>query len=143
MLFSETTLRRVFATTTASIIGQVDDLIVDPYRRAIAALRLDGAWNGDILHWADITAFGPGGITVTSPEAVREAEGRTAELLSGSYQILGKRLLTAAGDDIGRVMDVDFDPRTGSVRHLATTGGHVDGGLLVACGSYAAVVRTS
>jgi sporulation protein YlmC with PRC-barrel domain len=141
MLFSETTLRRVLATTTASTVGKVEDLIVDPHERAIAALRLYGARNGDILHWADITGIGPDIVTVICPEAVRDAEGRTAELLSGAYQIMGKRLLTEAGDHIGRVMDVDFDPRTGSIRELVTTDGRVDGGRLVGCGSYAAVVR--
>jgi uncharacterized protein YrrD len=140
MLFSEATLRRVFATTTAATVGQVNDLIVDPHGPAIAALRLDGARHGDILHWSDIACVGPDAITVASPEAVRSAEGRTAELLSGGYQIMGKRLLTKTGDDLGRVMDVDFDPRTGSIRELVTTGGRVDGGRLVACGSYAAVV---
>jgi sporulation protein YlmC with PRC-barrel domain len=140
MLFSETTLRRVFATTTATTVGQVDDLVVDPHGRAIAALRLDGARHGDTVHWADITGMGPDAITVASPDAVRDAEGRTAELLAGGYRILGKRLLTDAGDDIGRVMDIDFDPRTGSIRELVTTDGRVDGGRLLACGSYAAVV---
>ncbi len=142
MLLSETTMRRVFTTTTASMVGQVEDLIVDPRSRAIVALRLFGARNGDTLHWADITTVGPDGITVASAEVVREAEGRTADLLSGEYRIMGKRLVTEAGDVIGRVMDVDFDPRSGSIRTLVTTGGRVDGDRLVACGSYAAVVRT-
>lgn len=141
MLFSETTLRRVFANTTATTVGQVDELIVDPQGRAVAALRLSGARNGDILHWADITSIGPDAVTVACPEAVRDAEGHTAELLSGDYQIMGKRLLTEAGDDIGRVMDVDFDPRSGSIRELVTTGGRIDGRRLVGCGSYAAVVQ--
>jgi sporulation protein YlmC with PRC-barrel domain len=141
MLFSETTLRRVFETTTAATVGRVDDLIVDPHGPAIAALRLDGARNGEFLHWPDITGVGPDAITVARPEVVRSAEGRAAELLTGSYQIMGKRLLTEAGNDIGRVMDVDFDPRTGIVRELVTTGGRVDGSRLVSCGSYAAVVR--
>lgn len=141
MLFSEATLRRVFAITPASIVGQVDDLIVDPHRRTISALRIAGGWNGEIVHWSDITAFGADGITVRSPEVVKQAEGRTAEILAGSYHIMGKRLLTSAGNDLGRIMDVDFDTRTGSIRHLVTTGGRIDGGLLMGCGSYAAVVR--
>jgi hypothetical protein len=90
MLMSETTMRRVFTTTTA---------------------------------------IGPDGITVASAAAVRGAQGRTAELLAGEYQIMGERLITEAGDD--------FDPRSGSIRSLITTGDR-----LVACCLYAAVVRT-
>jgi sporulation protein YlmC with PRC-barrel domain len=141
MLLSQTTMRRVFTTGTAFTIGQIEDLIVDPRSRAIVALRLHGARNGDTLHWADIITVGPDAITVASADAVRDAEGRTAELLAGDYHIMGKRLITEVGDDVGRVLDVDFDPRSGSVRALVTTAGRVDGGRLLACGSYAAIVR--
>ena len=140
MLFSHTTLRRVFTTTTAATVGVVDDLIVDPHGPSVAALRIDGARNGDTLHWPDIIRVGPDAITVATPGAVRDAEGRTAELLAGEHRILGKCLLDEAGDDLGRVMDVEFDPRTGSIRELITTGGRVDGDRLFGCGRYAAVV---
>lgn len=140
MFVSEATLRRVFTTTTAAMVGVVDDLIVDPRGPAIAALRLCGTRHGDILHWADISRFGPDGIIVSSLSAVRDAEGRTAELLAGDYRILGKKLLDEAGDDLGRVMDVDFDPQTGSVRQLVTTSGRFAGQRLFGCGSFAAVV---
>jgi sporulation protein YlmC with PRC-barrel domain len=140
MLFSETTLRRVFATTTAATVGVVEDLIVDPRGPAIAALRIDGARNGDTLHWPDIIRVGPDAVTVAGTDVVREAEGRTAELWAGEYRILGKRLLDEAGDDLGRIMDVDFDRRTGSIRELITTGGRVVGDRLFGCGRYAAVV---
>ena len=140
MLLSETTMRRVFTTGTACTIGQIEDLIVDPCSRRIVALRLFGARNGDTLHWADIVAVGPDAITVESADAVRDADGRAAELLAGDYHIMGKRVVTDAGDDIGRVLDVDFDPRSGSVRALVTTAGRIDGDRLIACGTYAAVV---
>lgn len=83
MLLSGTTMRRVFMTGTARTIGQIEDLVVDPRSHAVVALRLFGARNGDTLHWTDITAVGPDAITVASAEAVRNADGRDAELPAG------------------------------------------------------------
>jgi hypothetical protein len=46
------------------------------------------------------------------------------------------------GRTAGRVLNVDFDPRSGTIRAIVTTGGRIDGDRLLACGSYAVVVRT-
>jgi sporulation protein YlmC with PRC-barrel domain len=140
MLFSYALRLRVVDTATANTVGRVDDIVVDPHTRTIAALRVDGR-GADVLHWPDITGFGADAVTVASATAVGDPTGRTAGLLGRDYQVVGKRLLTDSGDEIGRVLDVEFDPDTGSVTGLLATIGRIDGGRLVGCGSYAAVVR--
>jgi sporulation protein YlmC with PRC-barrel domain len=140
MLFSEAVHRRVVATDTAATIGRVDDVVVDPRTRAVAALRLDGR-GGDVLHWSDVASFGADAVTVDSADARRAPAGRTAGLLGRNYQVVGKRLLTDLGDELGRVLDVDFDPNSGSILNLFTTSGRIHGARLVGCGSYAVVVR--
>lgn len=140
MLFSDAVQRRVVDTETAATIGHIDDIVVDPGSRSVAAFRL-GHRGGDVLHWPDITSFGADAVTVSSGNGPREPAGRTAGLLDRDYQVVGKRLLTDSGDELGRVLDVDFDPDNGSITHLLTTAGRIQGTSLVGCGSYAVVVR--
>jgi sporulation protein YlmC with PRC-barrel domain len=140
MLFSDALRLHVVDTATAITIGRVDDIVVDPHSRTIAALRVDGR-GADVLHWPDITGFGADAVTVASATAVGDPTESTAGLLDRDYQIVGKRLLTDSGEELGRVLDVEFDPDSGSVTGLLSTVGRIDGDLLLGCGSYAAVVR--
>jgi sporulation protein YlmC with PRC-barrel domain len=141
MLFIDMRSRPVVATSSATTLARVGDVVVDPRSRSIVALRVQGSGSDDVVHWPDIAGIGPDAVTVASADAVRDAEGRVADLLSGSYGILGKRLLADNGDELGRVMDIRFEPTTGAVTEVITTGGRVEGHRLMGCGSYAAVVR--
>jgi uncharacterized protein YrrD len=141
MLFTETKMRPVVATTTATMLGRVDDIVVDPRTRTVVAFRVHGGRGHDVVHWPDVAGIGPDAVTVASADAVRDAEGRAADLLSGPYGIMGKRLLAETGDELGRVMDIGFEPTTGTVTDVISTGGRIDGRRLIGCGSYAAVVR--
>ncbi len=50
-------------------------------------------------------------------------------------------MLHTAGQDLGPVDDVDFDPDTGRIIALNLATGAIAGELLIAIGSYAAVVH--
>lgn len=141
MLFSDAIRLRVMDTATATTVGHVDDIVVDPHSRTVAAIRVDGR-GADVLHWQDIAAFGADAVTVASASAIGDPTGRTADLLDRDYQIGAKRLLTDSGEERGRVLDVEFDPDSGSITGLLTTAGRIDGSRLVGCGSYAVVIRT-
>ncbi|WP_018638346.1 PRC-barrel domain-containing protein [Parafrankia elaeagni] len=142
MLFSEAAKRRVLSTKTAQSVGVLAGFVVDPTAARIAALRVKKSEGpGDILGWEDLTAFGQDVITVASAEAIADPHGRVADLLARPGELLGKRILTDAGNEIGTVTDVDFDPAEGKVLSLLTTAGRLAGDRLVGCGSYAVVVR--
>jgi sporulation protein YlmC with PRC-barrel domain len=140
MLFTEMRQRPIVATTTATTLGQVDDAVVDPRTQAIVALRVRGRGH-DVVHWPDIDSIGPDAVTVASADAVGEPEGRAAELASGPYRMLGKRVLADTGHELGHVVDIVFEPTTGALTGAMTTGGRIDGERLIGCGSYAVVVR--
>ena len=64
--------------------------------------------------------------------------------MSGKDQrLLGKRVLTTFGEDLGPVTDVDFDPDSGAVISLVLAGGDISGNRLIGIGSYAAIVHAS
>jgi sporulation protein YlmC with PRC-barrel domain len=144
MLFSEAKGRGVMSTDTATTVGTVDGFLVDPPSARVVALRLKKtSGSGDTLHWEDLTSFGTDHVTVSSADVISAARGRAAELHAKSTDLVGKRILTDAGDEIGTVTDVDFDPGNGAVVSLITSQDSIYGSRLVGCGSYAVIVRKS
>ena len=142
MLFSEARNRPVMNTATADTVGAVSGFIVDPSIGKVVALRLKKApGSGDTLHWEDLTAFGTDAVTVATTRSIGKSRGTAAKLAGKQFELIGKRLLTDAGDEIGVVEDVDFDPGNGSVVSLVTSAGPVYGSRLIGCGSYAVVVK--
>ncbi|GAB7044669.1 MULTISPECIES: PRC-barrel domain-containing protein [Catenuloplanes] len=127
-------------TGNATTVARVDGIIIDPVTATVVAIEARAGRSHSAVHWPDIAGFGDA-VTVASPGAIRPADGRAAELRGARHDLLRKRVLTDAGDEIGRVVDIDFDPRTGTVTGLVTDNGTVDGARLMGCGSYAVVVR--
>lgn len=119
MLVTELLHRRIVPAGATVDLGRIDGVTVDDDWLRVAALHLPGGW----VAWVDIEGFGRDTVTVSAATVARPGppEGRSA---------LGKRLTTAAGGDIGRITDVEFDSRTGAVRRLHTTNGPIRGAML-------------
>jgi sporulation protein YlmC with PRC-barrel domain len=88
-----------------------------------------------------VTAFGRDAITIQDPATIHAA-GDDAERAESApdHDMLGKPLLSERGDGLGKVVDVDFDVRTGEVIALITDRDEIAGRLLLGVGSYAVVV---
>jgi len=142
MLFSQAKKHKVVSSTTAATVGKVAGLLVDPATRSVVGLRLKKTEGGDLLAWSDITAFGSDAVTVTGADRIGEGDLHLKELAHKTYKVLGKRVLSTGGDELGKVDDVDFDLESGTVTSLVLDGGaDVTGSRLVGVGSYAVVVR--
>ncbi len=141
MLFTEVLGRKVVSTSTAETVGLVAHLVVDPKSQSVVALDLKKTASGDILLWTNVAAFGTDAVTVAAAEAVTDTNEVVAELSGKDRRVLGKRLLTTAGQELGAVTDVDFDPATGRVTSVLAPSGAVAGDRLIGIGSYAVVVR--
>ena len=141
MRFSEAIGRQVVSTSTAVTVGKIDEFVVDPVRRAVAAVRLKKADGGDTLMWADITAFGQDAVTVSGAERIHTASPDIQELTGKVHQLIGKRVLSTAGDELGNVMDVEFDSATGTIIDITLADLDIAGARLLGVGSYAVVVH--
>ena len=141
MLFTEVVGRKVVSTSSAETVGLIAHLVVDPQSRAVVALHLKKTESGDIVLWSNILAFGSDAVTVADAEVVTETNETVAELAGKDRRVLGKRVLTTAGQELGAITDVDFDPDTGSVTSLLAASRVVAGDRLVGVGSYAVVVH--
>ncbi|MBV9160525.1 MAG: PRC-barrel domain-containing protein [Pseudonocardiales bacterium] len=142
MLFSQARKRNVVNTTTATRVGRVDGFVVLPGPARVALLRLgkvSGA--GTLLAWEDLQGFGPDAVTVPTDAVIRpprDALEQRAE--DNDLEIMGKRVLTERGMELGPVTDVDFDPETGAVTSLITKTETIAGQQLIGLGGYAVVV---
>ena len=144
MLFSQAKGHKVVASSTAATVGKVSGFVVDPVTRSVVAVQVKKAEKGDFLRWADLVAFGADAVTVSDDSAIGDGGPDVSALAGKAHRVLGKRVLTSGGDELGKVADVDFDPGTGTVSALVLGkggGGEVAGERLVGIGSYAVVVR--
>ena len=144
MLFSQVKNFKVVSTASAETVGTVVELVIDPATAHVAALHLKKTHgDGDVLPWASLTSFGTDAVTVTGDDLIVVATGEMATLTDKTRQVMGKRVLTTAGNELGEVSDIDFDPADGRLVSLLLKGGAVvEGSVLRSIGSYAAVVAT-
>ncbi len=130
------------STATATRVARVNSFVVLPGPARVALLRLgkvSGA--GTLLAWDDVQGFGPDAVTVATDAVIRPArDGLEQRAEDGDLEILGKRVLTERGMELGAVKDVDFDPETGVITTLITKTAAIDGERLIGLGGYAVVV---
>lgn len=144
MRFTEADGHKVVSTSTAATIGRVDQFVVDaPGHHVVGLVLKKTTGSGDTLPWSGIAAFGTDAVTVADESAVVAPDAQLKDLADKRHTIMGKRVLSQAGVDLGKVKDVDFDPADGTVRALLTDREEVSGDRLVDVGSYAVVVATS
>jgi sporulation protein YlmC with PRC-barrel domain len=143
MRFSEATGRKVVSTTSAETVGKIAGFVVDPERRAVVAIELKKTDSGDILIWSDIIGFGADAVTVKDTGAITDASSGIDALLGKDHHLLGKRILSSTGDELGEVDDVEFDSESGTVEALIFADGRIAGADLIGVGSYAVVVAPS
>jgi uncharacterized protein YrrD len=140
MRFTEATGRKIVSTSTAATVGKVSGFVVDPAVSSVVALQLK-AYSGEVLRWSDLTAFGTDAVTVSAPNKISAATDDITRLSGKDYKIIGKRVLTARGDELGHAADVIFDEQTGRVTALALSDGKSASCSIVGIGSYAVVVE--
>ena len=135
--------RKVVNLEDAETLGRVDRYVVDPSKRAVVALRLSKV-KGDacFLSWTDLHAFGADAVTVSKASCLRpaadEAEERAA---SNELQVIGKLVLTQSGTALGKDVDVEVDPGSGTIVALDLgEAGTVAGDRIIGLGSYALIV---
>lgn len=141
MLFSEAFGRKVVNTGTAETVGQVAEFVIDPHSHSIVALTLKKTRNGDTVLWGALSAFGADAVTVPGAEVLIDANDAVAALSGKDQRLVGKRVLSTAGEDLGAVTDVEFDSATGALTTLSLTTGAVGSERLIGVGSYAAIVH--
>ena len=140
MRFSAAVGRKVVGTNAAEAVGQVAGFVVDPVGRRVLAVQVKKSESGTTLPWSSISSFGDDAVIVRGADAIGEPDEASVALTGKHHELVGKRVLTSAGNELGTVGDVDFDPDSGAITSLLLDTGNVTGGRLFGAGSYAVVV---
>jgi sporulation protein YlmC with PRC-barrel domain len=140
--FKDVRGRKVVSRQSAEHLGTVTHLLVDPERRAVSHLVVGKRRNARVIDWDQVTGFGSDAVLVAVDEAAREARGmREQAAVRGELELLGRRVLSEFGTELGKVDDVSFDPATGILSTLAVGSDSRPAADLLGAGSYAVVLR--
>jgi len=125
----------VISIETGQRLGTVDQIVLEPDGRTIAAFTVQSVTGGGMLSpeqptasWLladDIHAIGPDAVTVNNPDRLRETIDRKDYLLVGD--LIRRKVVTEGGALIGDVAAVNFDQQSREV-----TGFDISGGLFKA-----------
>ena len=140
MLWSDIKGRKVVSTASAERVGKVKDVVVDGPGRQVVGFLLKRTKNGSVLPWAAVQGLGADAVTVASAEVVVDADERVDALHDKRDAVLGKRVLSVLGDELGTVKDLDVEPSTGALVSLVLERRSVPAGDVRGVGSYAVVV---
>ncbi|NML49241.1 PRC-barrel domain containing protein [Streptomyces sp. R302] len=104
---------RPVLTLHGDAIAQVKDVVVDPETGRIRAFTLSGRGllSGPLkeaIPWSAVHALGRDAVMVADRNALREGADRVAGA-GGGANVLGRRVLTHEGEDVGKVTDVVLD----------------------------------
>ncbi len=135
--------RKVVASDTAESIGSVKGFVLDTTGRTIEAIHVDGhGKRALILNRSAVAAFGADAVMATAsaePSTIDNDHQKAA--VKGVVSMLGTRVLSVDGRELGTVADVEFDTGSGAVvRVIITDQGSVEADRLRSLGSYALVV---
>ena len=110
-------------------IGKIDDLIVDPERKAVSWLRLHsgGMLGGERLWVSTEAVHGIGADAVTiNAEADARAPADAPDalaLVKAKRGVIGNTVITEDGERVGEVRDYEFDPDTFALTSLSVPPG--------------------
>jgi sporulation protein YlmC with PRC-barrel domain len=134
--------RKVVAIDSATTVGKLSDLVLDPGQRRIAALVLSKtSGKAHVLPWPDISAFGDDAVTIANEGVIVTPDERLARLADKTHSAHGKQVLSTEGVVLGEVKDLDFEPDSGTITTLILKDGEVTADHLIAVGSYAVIVH--
>lgn len=139
MLLSQVLGHPVISAEDARPAGEVAGLGIDPRTRRITELYLRGTKSGDTVPWTRVRGMGPDAVIIdTGADTAGAGHGGSHD--RAHRRLLGKRVLTEYGEDIGTLSEVTFDPDTGSVVDLYIGREQVPGSRLLGLGPYALVL---
>jgi uncharacterized protein YrrD len=110
-------------------VGKVDDLFVDPERKAVSWLRINsgGVLGGGRL-WVSTEAVhgvGEDAITINGEADARDAADapEAVDLVKAKRGIIGNKVMTENGEHLGQVRDYEFSPDTFALTSLSVPPG--------------------
>ncbi len=109
----------VVSLEDASVIGEVDGLVVDETIAAVVGLIIDmGIHEAKVAAYSDLLSVGDDAVMVESSAVVRPISQHTAlhEVAERHVEVCDAYAITDKGDVVGAIGDYFIDPATGAIR---------------------------
>jgi uncharacterized protein YrrD len=133
--------RKVVSRDSAQGLGAVTHLLVDDRQQRIASVVIGKGKKAKFVDWAQLSGFGPDAVMVADDSALRAAANdRERDAADGRLELVGKRVLSELGNELGSIDDVLFDPDSGGLEEFTVGDRRIRADSLLGSGSYAAVV---
>ncbi len=118
----------VLTFDTGRKVHEVKDILIDPEENVVLALLVDeGGWASEakVVPFDGIHSIGPDAVVIENERAVIpvSANRRIHAALGKDRIVIGTRVFTEDGRDLGTVDDVIIDEGTGTVGGYEVTGG--------------------
>jgi sporulation protein YlmC with PRC-barrel domain len=146
MRWTQASKRPVVDQSSASTIGEVAGIVVDPASTSVTALVVSGTDAGTLLDWKAAGGVGTDAVTIDSTDALRLPQGdREGLAVDGDLGLPGKPVYDDAGDRLGKLRDLTFDPSTGKLETLLLDKDEepILGDRLIGVGTHSVVVRAA
>lgn len=120
----------VFSLADGSRLESVTDLLTNESNDAIVALLVDsGGLMGSsrVIPISAVHRFGPSAVMVDDADVIVAADDipEVKGILERGDSLLGSRVLTIEGEDLGEIKDMYFDESDGHIRGFEVSGGRV------------------
>lgn len=130
MKYSDLKGKPVVDVTTADKLGSVSDLYINLQQQQVVAFQvnLPGLFSGDrVVLWKDLQSVGQNAVTVPNANVLHDGKNvPEVQNLSPTRDILGDKIMTESGSDIGTASDFEFDPETGAITSYVLQGGFLE-----------------
>jgi uncharacterized protein YrrD len=135
--------RPVMDLSSATTVGRIDDVIIDPVSRQLVGFELAKTpGKASYLAWDKLRALGSDAVTIENVDALTAEPDTVAPPLKRG-KVMGGIVLTDQGLSLGNLADVEFDADSGSVTGLVIDRDRVlPGDSLIGIGHYAMVVKS-
>ena len=136
---SEVAGTKVMSKASAQKVGKVERILLDVPPRRVVALQIG---RDELVGWTDLSGVGHDAVVVESEDRVRAAtDAREERAMAGDFDWKNKLVLSDRGNEMGKVVDLEFDEANGELQEVQTTEGTVAAPRLHALGPYCLVVR--
>ncbi len=142
--FRQATGRKVVSGASGQDLGEVNHLLVDAEQHRIAAVIVGRGKHAQLVDWEHLSGFGPDAVMVSDEGALRAPfDDRERAAAHGNLELVGKRVLSEQGNELGTLDDVTFDPGTGAMEMLRIGDREIPAGSLLGSGPYAVILDAS
>lgn len=132
--------RPVMAVNLAQEVGKVTGFAIHPDTGCIDAILYGRRSGTRIVAWEILAGIGPDAVMVADDGRIKAPYTPEEESIAkGERGLIGRRVLSEIGNNLGTITDFDFDADTGEILRIVTDQATLDGDVMVRVGPVGAI----